>query len=242
MRYLERICKGIHPQEGIEFEWYTGREVSFLYMKTAGSIVKDIAENRYPDGHLLNLEQLSERYAVSLRTIRRTIKFLNDLQLVETRETDWAAALYILHSRRYPLSSRNSCIPCWIITLCMLELTELLAKATLSVCMERCTWKELEGLAKEIQEKKRLSPESVLFIIKHHENPCICNIAEQLEEAVSGSMLIRTLFGHEADEQTQQDMKSLCQTLRNREPTQGDTAYAVPAAIMKRADWKMKRC
>lgn len=29
---------------------------------------------------------------------------------------------------------------------------------------------------------------------------------EQLEEAVSGSMLIQTLFGHEADEQTQQDM------------------------------------
>ena len=107
--------------------------------------------------------------------------------------------------------------------------------------MERCTWKELEGLAKEIQEKKRLSPESVLFIIKHHENPCICNIAEQLEEAVCGSMLIRTLFGHEADEQTQQDMRSLCQTLRNRERRR---AIQLMQSLLhnETGSWKMKRC
>lgn len=240
MRYLERICKGIHPQEGIEFEWYTGREVSFLYMKTAGSIVKDIAENRYPDGQLLNLEQLSERYAVSLRTIRRTIKFLNDLQLVETRN---GLGSRIVYSSQQKISSQQQeqLHPLLDYYICMLELTELLAKATLSVCMERCTWKELEGLAKEIQEKKRLSPESVLFIIKHHENPCICNIAEQLEEAVSGSMLIRTLFGHEADEQTQQDMKSLCQTLRNRERRR---AIQLMQSLLhnETGSWKMKRC
>ena len=215
-------------------------EVSFLYMKTAGSIVKDIAENRYPDGHLLNLEQLSERYAVSLRTMRRTMKFLNDLQLVETRN---GLGSRIVYSSQQKISAQQQeqLHPLLDYYICMLELTELLAKATLSVCMERCTWKELEGLAKEIQEKKRLSPESVLFIIKHHQNPCICNIAEQLEEAVCGSMLIRTLFGHEADEQTQQDMKSLCQTLRNRERRR---AIQLMQSLLhnETGSWKMKRC
>ncbi|MCB6566868.1 GntR family transcriptional regulator, partial [Desulfovibrio desulfuricans] len=74
MRYLDRVCEGIHPQKDIEFEWYTGREVSYLYMQTAGYLLQDIAENCYPNGQLLNLEQLAKRYAVSLRTMRRTMK------------------------------------------------------------------------------------------------------------------------------------------------------------------------
>lgn len=168
------------------------------------------------------------------------MKFLNDLQLVETRN---GLGSRIVYSSQQKISSQQQeqLHPLLDYYICMLELTELLAKATLSVCMERCTWKELEGLAKEIQEKKRLSPESVLFIIKHHENPCICNIAEQLEEAVSGSMLIRTLFGHEADEQTQQDMKSLCQTLRNRERRR---AIQLMQSLLhnETGSWKMKRC
>ena len=62
-----------------------------------------------------------------------------------------------------------------------------------------------------------------------------------MEGAVCGSMLIRTLFGHEADEQTQQDMKSLCQTLRNRERRR---AIQLMQSLLhnETGSWKMKRC
>lgn len=216
MRYLDRVCEGIHPQKDIEFEWYTGREVSFLYMKTAGSMVRDIAENRYPDGQLLNLEQLSERYAVSLRTMRRTIKFLNDLQLVETRN---GLGSRIVYSAQQKISCMQQAQIQTLLDyyICMLELTELLARATLSSCMERCTQEELDVLAERIQAREGLSPESVLDIIKHHENPCIRNIAERLSESVSGSMLIRTLFQHTPEKQIEQNVKGLRQALVNRE-------------------------
>ena len=87
MRYLERICKGIHPQEGIEFEWYTGREVSFLYMKTAGSIVKDIAEK--PLSGWSSAEPGAAKRALCGIPAHDTQdnKVLNDLQSGNTQRT-----------------------------------------------------------------------------------------------------------------------------------------------------------
>lgn len=179
-------------------------------------MVRDIAENRYPDGQLLNLERLSERYAVSLRTMRRTIKFLNDLQLVETRN---GLGSRIVYSAQQKISCMQQPQIQTLLDyyICMLELTELLARATLSSCMERCTQEELDVLAERIQAREGLSPEPVLDIIKHHENPCIRNIAERLSESVSGSMLIRTLFQHTPEKQIEQNVKGLRQALVNRE-------------------------
>lgn len=239
MRYLDRVCDGIHAQEIIEFEWYSVRDVSYLYTKTAGFILKDIAENSYPDAQLPNLEQLSERYAVSLRTMRRTMKFLNDLHIVETINGLGSRIVYT--SQQLDTCIQQEQVQALLeFYSCMLELAELLAKAAFASAMERCSRKELNEAAKGIKAEEGLQPETVLHILKHHENPCICNIAEQLDAAVRGSMLIRTLLHREQLKKTQQAADRLKQLLNNKEQRKA-VSLALELLQEETIYWKQKR-
>lgn len=215
-RYLNRVCAGITAQRVIEFEWYTGREVSYLYMQTAGYLLQDIAENCYPNGQLLNLEQLAKRYAVSLRTMRRTMKFMNDLNLVETVNGLGSRSVYSCKQTAAYLQDAQVQALLEYYS-CSLELLELVAKASLASCMERCPAKELYMIGEAVCTQQSLSPKLVLDILKHHENPCICNIVEQIETAMNGSMLIRTLLQRSPDAQTQTALASWKQQLKNKE-------------------------
>lgn len=80
---LENILGSASKEiEFIQFEWSSKRNLDLRYMNTVILIIQDINNHRYTTS-LPSLNQLSENYNVSLRTIRKACDVLADYRIIQ---------------------------------------------------------------------------------------------------------------------------------------------------------------
>lgn len=194
LNYVDKIGSAVDQTEFIAFNWKSTRHLDLRYMQTLIKIILDINNKKYLTS-LPSLQQLSENYQTSLRTVRKACDLLDEYHIIQ-KSNGLKSRIIIdeIHDPRILLSNKEvmSNIMLYKEALqILLILAKGLNKPVLSTCAD-------DVLASFIQYQKQASNKMVLVhyieFIFSNSNSTLYNIYLELNKSLAWNIYSDTLF------------------------------------------------
>lgn len=195
LSYIDKIREDRKVDEDINFTWYSNRQSEFLYNKVVIHILDAINQKEYCAGDLLpSIDVVAKQYHVSPRTVRKAMKALNQVRVIET--------INGVGSRVYLdfYNSQSTCNQHETLQLILkqydqaLQLLTLLvrsysAKDLLTICDE-----DLEKIIDYIEGRDEFFVQAIIHYILSHSNDCMQMIYQELNKSLVMMVLVQQVL------------------------------------------------
>ena len=194
LNYVFKIGKDIGQVEFTEFNWKSTRHLDLRYMDTVIEIILDINKKKYLT-FLPSLQQLSENYQTSLRTIRKACDLLNQYHIIQ-KSNGLKSRIIIdeIHDPKILLSNKEI-ISNILLYKEALQIVFILAKGLNKPVLSAC---DEEALTSFIQRQELSSNKTVLThyieFIFLNSNSALINIYRELNKSLVWNIYNDTLF------------------------------------------------
>lgn len=194
LNYVDKIGENIGQVEFTEFNWKSTRHLDLCYMNTVIEIILDINKKKYLTS-LPSLQQLSENYQTSLRTIRKACDLLDEYHIIQ-KSNGLKSRIIIdeIHDPKILLSNKEV-ISNILLYKEALQIVLILAKGLNKPVLSAC---DDESLASFIQMQELSSNKIVLIhyieFIFLKSNSALINIYHELNKSLAWNIYSDTLF------------------------------------------------
>ncbi|MEG2506902.1 MAG: GntR family transcriptional regulator [Longicatena sp.] len=193
VKYMVSVSNHITVNKVIDFNWKLNPNTELLYVKVLTKILIDLDRGEYKPNDLLpSIEQLSTRYDVSPRTIRKTIKILNELNVVKTMNGVGSRVVF-KQNQEQSLLQTFSLYNNLKVYYEALELLGFIVEATCPDAFHSMKEEDIQHIINEIETSELFTLTSIIEYLKSTMTPSMQLILTEVRKQMIWNMFIRLI-------------------------------------------------